>query len=42
MNMSLAALPGPFEFDKLQQVVVANGAIFRLLLACVLGGAIGL
>jgi putative Mg2+ transporter-C (MgtC) family protein len=42
MNALLALLPQPFEFDKLQQLVVANGAIFRLLMACLLGGAIGL
>ena len=42
MNVLLALLPQPFEFDKLQQVVVANGAIFRLLMACLLGGVIGL
>jgi putative Mg2+ transporter-C (MgtC) family protein len=38
----LTVLPGPFEFDKLQQIVVTNGAISRLLVACLLGGGIGL
>jgi putative Mg2+ transporter-C (MgtC) family protein len=42
MTAFLALLPVPFEFDKLQQMVVANGAIGRLLLACLLGGAVGL
>jgi putative Mg2+ transporter-C (MgtC) family protein len=32
----------PFNFDRLQQMVVLNGAIGRLLVACVLGAAIGL
>ena len=32
----------PFNFDRLQQMVVVNGAIGRLLMACLLGGAIGL
>jgi putative Mg2+ transporter-C (MgtC) family protein len=42
MTTLLAMLPVPFEFDRLQQMIVANGAIGRLLLACVLGGAVGL
>jgi putative Mg2+ transporter-C (MgtC) family protein len=42
MTTLLALLPAPFEFDRLQQMVVANGAIGRLLLSCVLGGAVGL
>jgi putative Mg2+ transporter-C (MgtC) family protein len=42
MTTLLAMLPLPFEFDRLQQLVVANGAIGRLLLACVLGGLVGL
>jgi putative Mg2+ transporter-C (MgtC) family protein len=42
MTALLALLPEPFEFDRLQQIAMANGAIGRLLLACVLGGAIGL
>ena len=32
----------PFDFSWLQQVVVFNGAITRLLAACLLGGLIGL
>jgi putative Mg2+ transporter-C (MgtC) family protein len=32
----------PFNFDRLQQWVVVNGAIGRLLAACVLGAVIGL
>jgi len=34
------SVPG-FSFDRLQQIVVANGAIGRLLVACLLGGVIG-
>jgi len=32
----------PFAFDRLQQIVVVNGAIGRLLVACVLGALVGL
>jgi len=32
----------PFSFDRLQQIVVVNGAVGRLLTACLLGGLIGL
>jgi putative Mg2+ transporter-C (MgtC) family protein len=32
----------PLSFDRLQQMVVVNGAIGRLLMACFLGGVIGL
>jgi len=42
MTSSLAQLAQPFAFDRLQQIVVANGAIGRLLVACLLGGIIGL
>ncbi|HXR40705.1 MAG TPA: MgtC/SapB family protein [Terracidiphilus sp.] len=42
MNASLALLSQPFQFDQLQQMVVANGAIGRLLLAALLGGLVGL
>ncbi len=38
----MAQLAQPFSFNWLEQVVVANGVIGRLLLACGLGGAIGL
>jgi putative Mg2+ transporter-C (MgtC) family protein len=39
---ALAPLAQPFHFDRLQQINVVNGAIGRLLLACALGGVIGL
>ena len=42
MSMTLAQFAQPFAFDRLQQVVVANGAIGRLLVACLLGGLVGL
>jgi putative Mg2+ transporter-C (MgtC) family protein len=42
MQLALAELATPFSFDRLQQWVVINGAVSRLLLACLLGGAIGL
>ena len=32
----------PFNFGALEQNIVSNEAVFRLLVACVLGGAIGL
>ena len=32
----------PFNFGELEQNIVSNEAIFRLLVACVLGGAVGL
>ncbi|MGA2674939.1 MAG: MgtC/SapB family protein [Terracidiphilus sp.] len=35
-------LAQPFSFDQLQQMVVVNGAIGRLLMACVLGALVGL
>jgi putative Mg2+ transporter-C (MgtC) family protein len=38
----LAVLAQPFEFDRIQQSLVANGAVWRLLLASLLGGLIGL
>lgn len=41
MNIGVAQFAEPFNFDWLQQVVVMNGAIGRLLLACLLGGLIG-
>ncbi len=41
--MSLAAhLASPFDFNWLQQMVVVNGAVGRLLTACLLGALIGL
>jgi putative Mg2+ transporter-C (MgtC) family protein len=36
------AFSQPFAFDRLQQIVVVNGAIGRLLMACLLGGAVGM
>jgi putative Mg2+ transporter-C (MgtC) family protein len=42
MNTALAQLAQPFNFDRLQQTVVVNGAIGRLLVACLLGGLVGL
>jgi len=35
-------LAQPFNFGTLEQQIVSNEAIFRLLVACVLGGAVGL
>ena len=42
MIVAFAQFAQPFRFDRLQQMVVVNGAIGRLLLACVLGAIIGL
>jgi len=42
MSMMLAQFAQPFAFDRLQQMVVVNGAISRLLVSCLLGGAVGL
>ena len=42
MNMAVAQFAQPFDFDRLQQIVVVNGAIGRLLVACLLGAAVGL
>ena len=42
MSMTLAQFAQPFAFDRLQQIVVVNGAIGRLMVACLLGGAVGL
>jgi putative Mg2+ transporter-C (MgtC) family protein len=42
MNLAYAHFVQSFNFDRLQQMVIANGAIGRLLLACLLGGGIGL
>ena len=42
MTMTLAQFAQPFSFDRLQQIVVVNGAIGRLLVACLLGAAVGL
>jgi putative Mg2+ transporter-C (MgtC) family protein len=42
MSMTLVQFAQPFAFDRLQQIVVVNGAIGRLLVACLLGAAVGL
>jgi putative Mg2+ transporter-C (MgtC) family protein len=42
MSTALAQFVQPLSFSWLEQIVVVNGAICRLILACVLGGAIGL
>jgi len=42
VTASLAHLAQPLSFSLLEQMVVANGAIGRLVLACALGGLIGL
>jgi putative Mg2+ transporter-C (MgtC) family protein len=47
MNDVLTASMGtflvqPFNFGDLEQNIVSNEAVFRLLVACVLGGAVGL
>ena len=42
MSMALAQFAQPFDFDRLQQIVVVNGAIGRLLVACLLGALVGL
>jgi putative Mg2+ transporter-C (MgtC) family protein len=42
MSVTLAQFAQPFSFDRLQQIVVVNGAIGRLLVACLLGAAVGL
>ena len=42
MSTLLAQFAQPFAFDRLQQMVVVDGAIGRLLMACLLGGLIGL
>jgi len=42
MTAGLAQIAQPFQFDRLQQMVVVNHAVGRLLLACALGGLVGL
>ncbi len=42
MSAALAQFAQPFDFDRLQQMVVVNGAVGRLLVACLLGGLVGL
>ncbi|MGD0913444.1 MAG: MgtC/SapB family protein [Terracidiphilus sp.] len=42
MNANLAQIAQPYQFDSLAQLVVVNHAANRLVLACVLGGLVGL
>jgi putative Mg2+ transporter-C (MgtC) family protein len=42
MSLAFAHFAAPFNFSWLQQVVVMNGAVGRLLMACLLGGFVGL
>lgn len=42
MSTTLAQFALPFSFNQLQQMDVVNGAVGRLLLACALGGLVGL
>ncbi len=42
MTAGLAQIAQSYQFDSLQQIVVVNHAAGRLLLACVLGGLVGL
>ena len=42
MSMTLPQFAQPLSFDRLQQIVVVNGAIGRLLMACFLGALVGL
>jgi len=42
MSMTLVQFAQPLSFDRLQQIVVVNGAIGRLLMACLLGALVGL
>ena len=42
MSMTAAQFAQPFAFDRLQQIVVVNGAIGRLMVACLLGAVVGL
>ncbi len=42
MSIALAQFAQPLSFDWLEQLVVVNGAVGRLFLSCLLGGAIGM
>jgi putative Mg2+ transporter-C (MgtC) family protein len=42
MSTALAHFAQPFSFSWLQQIPVINGAIARLLVACLFGGLVGL
>jgi putative Mg2+ transporter-C (MgtC) family protein len=42
MSTALAQFAQPLSFTALEQTIVANGAVGRLLVACLLGGVIGI
>jgi putative Mg2+ transporter-C (MgtC) family protein len=42
MSSPLTQVAQPFHFDQLEQMIVVNHAIGRLLVACLLGGMVGL
>jgi putative Mg2+ transporter-C (MgtC) family protein len=42
MIYALPQIAQPFSFDSLQQIVVVNHAVGRLLVACILGALVGL
>lgn len=42
MSAALAQFAQPYGFDHFEQMMVMNGVIGRLLLACLLGGLVGL
>jgi putative Mg2+ transporter-C (MgtC) family protein len=42
MSIALAQFALPLSFGRIEQIVVASGAIGRLLLACLLGALVGL
>jgi putative Mg2+ transporter-C (MgtC) family protein len=41
MSSTLTQIAQPFHFDNLEQMLVVNHAIGRLLMACLLGGVVG-
>jgi putative Mg2+ transporter-C (MgtC) family protein len=42
MTLPVAQIAQPFHFDQLEQMVMVDHAVGRLLLACLLGGLVGL
>ncbi len=42
MSSTLTQIAQPFTFDSIEQMLVVNHAIGRLLMACLLGGVVGL
>ncbi len=42
MSLPLAQIAQPFHFDSIEQMLVVDHAIGRLLVACLLGGLVGL